>query len=368
MSKVLSQHEYFMKRALDLAKKAGTSVLPNPMVGAVLVKNGKIIAEGYHKKYGGPHAEVVALQKLSVRKISGATLYVSLEPCCHFGKTPPCANFLIKKGVKTLYVAMRDPNPKVSGRGISLLRRAGVQVHVGLLKNEAYKLNRIFVKNQTTSRPFVSIKLGLTLDGKIAQKSGGGLITNDLVRQYVHQLRSQHQALLTTSRTIMTDDPHLGVRYYHNKGADIRDPLRIVLDSEIKTSLKSQVYRDDHVLVFTTSRSSARKRKLFMKHGIEVVSVPGKRISLQDLLEELYRRGISSLMVEAGAELASSLIREKLADELVLFFAPKLLGSGKLWLNDLGIPSLSHAISLHDVRMRNFGDNAMIQGFFDFSS
>ncbi len=347
-----------MRRALDLARKGRLKVPPNPMVGAVLVKNGKIISEGYHEFYGGPHAEVNALMNLSKKQIRGATLYVTLEPCCFYGKTPPCTNFLLSSGISDLVLAMRDPNPLVSGKGISHLRKNGVNVRVGVLGEEAHRLNKVFIKNITISLPYLSIKLGVTLDGKIATLSKRSkYITNELSRKYVHRLRAQTDAILTTSETVLRDDPHLGVRLVKGK-----DPLRVVIDSTLRTSRSSQVYRDNHVLVATTFRSSALARRSFAGDGIDLLVYRSTSVPLKKLLQDLYQRGISRVMVEAGSGLTTSLLKEGLADSLVLFFAPILLGQGLPWVQNLGICDLDDALRLRDVEYRRFGDDMMISG------
>lgn len=348
----------FMRRALDLATKGFGKVAPNPMVGAVLVKNGKIIAEGFHKYFGGSHAEVNVLRKLSERQIHGATLFVTLEPCCYFGKTPPCTNFLISSGLERLVIAMRDPNPLVSGRGISQLRKSGVKVRVGVLREEAANLNKVFVTNKLKGLPFLSIKLGVTLDGKIATLKGESkYITNDQSRTYVHRLRSEVDAILTTSKTVIKDNPHLGVRLIKGK-----DPLRVVIDSNLDTSLKNAVYRDKHVLVATTEKTTKRALALFSKKGVEVLQYKGRSVPLLKLFRDLYNKGIHHIMVEAGSGLVNSLIKERLADELILFIAPKILGQGLPWVTDLGLRSLDSAFKLENIQIQCFGGDIMIQG------
>lgn len=349
---------FFMKRALDLARKGLGRTSPNPMVGAVLVKNGKILSEGYHMSYGGPHAEVNALRNLSKKQIHGATLYVTLEPCCFQGKTPPCTNFLLSSGVSDLVVAMRDPNPLVAGRGISFLRKHGVAVRVGVLEDEARRLNKVFLKNITKKLPYLSIKLGMTLDGKIATLSGNSkYITNELSRRYVHRLRSQVDAVLTTSETVIRDNPHLGLRMVKGK-----DPLRVVIDSRLRTSPSSTVYRNKNVLVATTFRSPMAARKRFISQGIDLLIYRGTSVPLKKLLSDLYQRGIYHVMVEAGSGLTTSLLRAGLVDSLILFFAPIVLGKGLPWVQDLGIDDLKDGLCLHDTEYRRFGDNFMISG------
>ena len=347
-----------MKRAMDLARRGGLKVSPNPMVGAVLVKNGKIISEGYHKFYGGPHAEVNALKNLSKKQIRGATLYVTLEPCCIYGKTPPCTNFLLSSGISDLVLAMRDPNPLVSGKGISILRKNGVNVRVGVLREKARSLNKVFIKNITKKLPYLSIKLGMTLDGKIATLSGKSkYITNELSRRYVHRLRAQTDAILTTSETVLRDNPHLGLRVVKGK-----DPLRVVIDSTLRTDASSLVYRDKNVLVATTFKSSSSARKSFVRKGIELLVYQSSSVPLKKLLQDLYKRNICRVMVEAGSALTTSLLKEGLADSLILFFAPIILGNGIPWVQNLEIYDLNEALRLKNVEYRRLGNDIMISG------
>lgn len=347
-----------MRRALELAKKGQGKVSPNPMVGAVLVKNGKIIAEGYHEYFGGPHAEVNALKKMTKSQIRGSILYVTLEPCCFFGKTPPCTNFLLSKGVKNIVVAMRDPNPLVAGKGILELKKAGVDVRVGVLEEEAKSLNRVFIKNKTNELPFVSIKLGLTLDGKIAVVKGkSGYITNEESRSEVHRIRANVDAILTTSETVLKDNPHLGVRMV--KG---RDPLRIIIDSKLRTDPKASVYRDNNVIVATTLKSSSGKRKIFEGMKIKLLVYNKPLVPLETLMKDLYQLGICHIMVEAGSKLVTSLISKKLADEIIFFIAPKILGKGIPWIRDLGIKKIENAYKLKGVEVQSFDEDIMIRG------
>jgi diaminohydroxyphosphoribosylaminopyrimidine deaminase / 5-amino-6-(5-phosphoribosylamino)uracil reductase len=359
MSKNCIKDEFFMRRALFLAKKGADRVKPNPMVGAVLVKNGRIIAEGYHKFFGGDHAEVNALKNISKVRIKGAVLYVTLEPCCYFGKTPPCTNFLISKGLNELVVAMRDPNPLVAGKGISYLKANGVNVRVGVLEDEAKLLNRVFVKNKMQELPYLSIKLGTTLDGKIATHHGSSkYITNESSRKHVHFLRSRVDAVLTTSETVIKDNPHLGLRYVRGN-----EPLRVIIDSELRTDLSSLVYRNSNVLVVTTSKSSKLKRGLFLKKGVELMVYKRKRLVLKDVLHDLYKRGVSDLMTEAGSHLTTSLLKEGLVDTVTLFIAPKLLGNdGIPFFGDLGVKSLNSVLNLENVVFQQFDDNIMVSG------
>lgn len=369
MSKLFSgplgrfQDEFFMRRALKLAFRAAGRTSPNPMVGAVVVKNGKILGQGYHHQAGKDHAEVEALKQFRPSQLKGAILYVTLEPCCHFGKTPPCTKFLIKKGIKRIVVAMRDPNPLVAGKGIRELKRAGVKVEVGILREEAEKLNEAFIFGLKQQKPFVILKTASTLDGKMALPGGiSKWITNEKSRRYVHRLRNQADAILTTSKTVLADDPHLGVRMV--KG---RDPLRVVLDSDLKTPLKARVYRDSNVVV-ATCLAAGRRRKAFEQAGVELLiyqgSSHGAQISLPALFHDLYAKGVRSVLVEAGSTLVTSLLRQKLVQKGYFFIAPKVFGAGLAVVEDLGIRKMKDAPVLKNVEHHLMDDDSLFIGYF----
>lgn len=349
-----------MRRALELAQKGEGYVLPNPMVGAVLVKNGKIIAEGYHQYFGGPHAEVKVLDKLTKSQIRGSTLYVTLEPCCHTDKkTPPCTKFLISKGIKSLVIAMRDPNPLVSGNGIRDLKSHGVKILTKVLEHDAMKLNEIFIKNMTSQLPFVSIKLGVTLDGKIALSAGSmNYLTNKKSLKHVHHIRSKVDAILTSSETVIRDNPHLGIRLTKGK-----DPIRIIVDSHLRTNLKMKVYRDQNAVLAVCDMSSESKRKSFLKKGYKVFVYKGLRVPLKSLLQDIYKMGICNIMIEAGGKMVTSLLHQRLADKLTLIYAPLLIGDeGIPFVRDLGIKRIEQAIKISEITFQNLDDNMMVSG------
>ena len=363
MSKLLQKHEVFMRRALDLAKRGISQVEPNPMVGAVLVKNGKIIAEGFHQYFGGPHAEVNVLKKVTKSQIRGATLYVTLEPCCHFGKTPPCTNFLISIGVKHIVVAMRDPNKKVAGKGILQLKRSGIKVEVGVLEKEAQLMNQVFIKNILTGLPYVSIKLGVSMDGKITSTdSRSRYITNELSKKQVHVLRSKTDAILTTSETVLSDNSHLGVRLVKGK-----DPLRVVIDSKLRIGLDAAIFRDKNIIVATTVNAPKKKISIMERKGVRLLVYKNSKVPLKTLLKDLYRHGVSRLIVEAGASLVTSLLSERLADELILFIAPKILVHGISWIQDSLLKNPKKHFLLENIDVRHFGDDTMVKGNIVYS-
>lgn len=283
-----------MRRALRLAEKARGATLPNPMVGAVIIKDGQRIGEGYHTAHGAAHAELEALRNCNAE---GATLYVTLEPCCHHGKTPPCIDAVIESGINKVVIASLDPSPKVNGKGVKALEAAGIEVEVGLLKEEAEALNREFYTFHQKKRPFITLKAALSLDGKIAASAGEETaITGKQVQKQVHVMRSEHQAILVGAGTVLSDDPHLGVRLIEG-----RDPLRIILQGKRKLPKTAQIFRDENVLVI-------------------------KDLSVAELMETLYEKEILSVLVEGGHEVYQSFLEAGLADEIHIFQAPILLG------------------------------------------
>jgi len=289
--------EYFINETLRLAKKAIGWTNPNPMVGAVIVKNGQIIARGYHKRAGLPHAEIEAL-RVAKNSVQGATLYVNLEPCNHYGRTPPCTDAIIQAGIKRVVCSMLDPNSKVHGRGIAKLKQAGISVSMGLREKESRVLNEAFFTFHKKKRPFVAIKFAASLDGKIATYAGDSKwITNQKARLFARKLRGEYQAILVGINTVMRDNPHLGVR-----SPGKRDPLRIILDSNLQIPLNFKVLRDNNVLIATTIHASKYKKKLLAKRGVPILTFKSKSIPMKKLLSSLWRRGIVSILAEGGGE------------------------------------------------------------------
>ncbi|AMQ91538.1 5-amino-6-(5-phosphoribosylamino)uracil reductase [Aggregatibacter actinomycetemcomitans] len=323
----------FMQLALDLAKQGEFTTTPNPSVGCVLVKNGKIVGKGFHFKAGEPHAEVMALREAG-ENARGATAYVTLEPCSHFGRTPPCAKGLVEAGVSKVIAAMCDPNPQVAGKGLQILADAGIQSAVGLLEEKAEQLNKGFLKRMRTGKPFVQLKLAMSIDGKTAIASGESKwITGAQARMDVQQYRAKASAMLSTSQTVLADDPSLNVRWAELPNEtqaryiqeNLRQPVRVILDSTHKVRSDFKVFltdapvwlagEDDFQL--TGFPASTEYLKLDRSHG---------ESRLQALMTELGKRQINTLWVEAGATLAGALIAENLVDELIIYMAPKLLG------------------------------------------
>lgn len=337
----------YMRHALDLAAQAAGRTSPNPMVGCVIVNNGEIVGAGFHQKAGTPHAEVHALS--SARdKTQGATVYVTLEPCSHFGRTPPCADALIKAGIERVVVAMVDPNPLVSGQGIARLRESGIQVDVGLKEAESQELNRGFLKAIQTGLPYVNYKSALTLDGKIASETGDSKwVTNEASRAYVHRLRNQVDVIMVGSETVIQDNPALTCRIPGG-----RDPVRVIVDGELRIPLESAAFSPSSSApcIIATSLSAPVDKlnllKAFPNVEIWRYNTP-RKIPLEKMLRDLVLRGWNSVLLEGGGGLAGALLQSHLIDELEFIYAPKLIGGkGPSPLSGLQIGLMSDAIPL----------------------
>src|SRR5438876_11687435 len=360
--------ERFMARALALAWRGAGQTSPNPPVDAVVVHRGKFVSAGYHRRAGGPHAEVVALRQAD-RQARGATLYVTLEPCCHLEKrTPPCVPLIMASGVKRVVAAMRDPNPKVSGRGLTALRRAGLRVDVGAGAGEAEQLTTPYRRLITTGRPFVTLKVAATLDGKIATAKGESRwITSAAAQKMVHLLRARSDAILVGIGTVLVDDPSLTVRTGSSR---LRAPLRGVLDPSLRIPRTAKVLTDGRAptLIVTASSGSPTKRAAVEQAGAHVVVLPARhgRILWRGLLKELGRRGIASLLIEGGAEVNASALREGVVDRLIFFLAPKILG-GRDAIDAVGGVSpknLSEALPLKVTSVTRVGHDILVEGRF----
>ncbi len=348
-----ADHE-FMARALQLARRGLYTTTPNPRVGCVIVKDGAIVGEGWHERAGGPHAEISALQAAGASSKSGArgaTLYVTLEPCHHHGRTPPCDEAVIAAGIKRVVIAMHDPDPRTAGQGIEHLRQAGIEVETGVIEAEALELNIGFVSRLTRGRPWVRVKLAASLDGKTALNNGNSRwITGKAARCDGHHWRARACAVLTGIGTVRADDPWLTVR----EVATNRQPLRIVVDSQLAISPAARMLENGGVLVVCANEDITKAAQLRGK-GAEVIALPNPqgRVDLPALLKELARREANELHIEAGATLSGALLRAGLVDELLLYFAPCLLGAEARGmfelppLNDLGA---RHNLKINDVR------------------
>lgn len=325
----MDNYKKYMKKCLRLAVKGEGKTSPNPLVGCVVLdKNGKEIANGYHRAYGKPHAEADALNKLKENEAKGGTLIVNLEPCSHWGKTPPCADLIIKKGIKKLVIAMRDQNPLVAGEGIKKCQDAGIEVIENVLHDEAVKLNEVFIKNMTQNACFVAIKTATTLDGKIATTTGDSKwITSDKARNEVQKIRNRYDAILTTSSTVIQDNPSMTCRLKKCK-----NPIKIILDRELKTDFSSKIYETKHfseekIFIVINEHLSEPKIKTIPRH-IEPIKCKtyNNKFDLNYLFKELYKIGIKSVLVEAGGKLNGEIVSLKLADKIYQFIAPKILG------------------------------------------
>ncbi len=325
----MTEHQRYMKMALRLAAKGLGFTSPNPVVGAVIVKNGRLIAKGYHKKAGMPHAEVEALRRAGVQA-KGATMYVTLEPCNHFGRTPPCSEAIMRAGIKELYYALPDPNPHVSGGGAEALARHGVEVHKGPLEEEARYLNRFYLHSLQTGRPYVIAKFAASMDGKIATFAGESQwITGPVARQEAHKLRLIVDAIAVGSGTARADDPRLTAR---RNGRVLKRPLRIVLDSFGRLPLHLAVFIPEnsaHTILAATSAIPRERLRRFEQKGVQVVKFRqdgNGRVSLPHLIDYLGQHGINSLLVEGGSALLGSFVNQRLIDEVHVFLAPLLIG------------------------------------------
>jgi diaminohydroxyphosphoribosylaminopyrimidine deaminase/5-amino-6-(5-phosphoribosylamino)uracil reductase len=352
-----------MRMAIRLAGKGIGKTSPNPMVGTIIVKNGKIIGRGYHKKCGDYHAEINAINSVK-GSIRGSTFYVTLEPCSHYGRTPPCVDTLIKKGMRRVVIGTLDPNPEVNGKGIKILRSKGIKVDVGILDTECRQLNEHYFKFIKTGIPYVTVKYAQTLDGRIATKTGDSQwISCEESRKYVHVLRSTNDCVMVGAGTVTADNPQLTVR--HVKG---KNPLRIIVDSKLRIPIKSSVLTDDNLhltIITTTSKAPARKITTIKKLGAEVLVVKKERngrVSLSSLLKELGKKKIMSVLVEGGSEIITSLLKANLVDKMIIPIAPMIIGKGLEAIGDLNINKMKDAIKFSSFKTIKKGDDIIFEG------
>lgn len=354
-----------MRLALQLADKARGETSPNPMVGAVIVRSGKVVGEGYHKRAGADHAEIVALKNAGI-KARGATMYVSLEPCCHLGKTGPCTAAIINAGIRRVVYAVADPDPRVSGKGARQLRKAGLSVTSGVLQNEAEQLNEQYIQSQKLQRPFVILKLAQSLDAKIASKSGDSKwISGAPSRRMVHQLRSEVDAVVVGAQTVRQDNPRLTVRDV--KG---RNPHRIVVMGKRPIPVFARVIagnRDKKTIVATSSSSpSYSSIARLRKKGVEVWETKGSKggeVDPRAVVRKAHEFGFRSLLLEGGSRLATSFLKGKLVDKLILVTAPLLIGDGVNSIGDLGIVGIQQAIRFDRTTRFELGDDQVFIGY-----
>lgn len=360
----------FMRESLRQARKGLGRTSPNPAVGAVIVRNGNVIATGYHRKAGLPHAEAEALNKLG-GKAPGDTLYVTLEPCNHYGKTPPCTEAILKSGLKRVVVGMNDPNPDVTGGGCKFLEENGVSVTSGVLETECRQLNEAFLKFVTSKRPFVIVKSALTIDGWTATATGNSKwITNEKSRQFVHRLRDQVDAVMVGVGTVVADDPLLTTRLKRGRG---KDPLRVVVDTHLRIPLNAKIMNHDSyakTLIAVGPDVTPKDRKLFQKKDISMLVCPIKdgRIELRALMELLAGMSVTSLLVEGGASVIGSMLRERLIDKFCIFKANKIFGgdNGFPMAAGPGPEKMDQCLNLKDIQVKRFGEDILIVGYPDY--
>ncbi|MBN2399435.1 MAG: bifunctional diaminohydroxyphosphoribosylaminopyrimidine deaminase/5-amino-6-(5-phosphoribosylamino)uracil reductase RibD [Candidatus Aminicenantes bacterium] len=354
-----TEDEKFMKIALKLSCLGLGRTEPNPMVGAVVVKNGKIVSSGYHRAYGAPHAEAMALANM---QISGATLYLTLEPCCHFGKTPPCTELIIEKKISRVVTAMDDPNPLVNGRGNERLRACGIQTHGGLYADWAAHINRHYLKAVRSRLPYVVLHAGISLDGKLTDDAGHSRwVTSEEGRRYSHSLRGEFSAILAGHGTILADDPQLNLRESGWQGKTL---YRVVLDSNNTLPRSLNVFRDQEsfpLVIFSSNAAANRKKKVplhfFVRHQAH-------GLVLADVLEQLSRLGIASVLVEGGGRVLDSFVREQRFDEVAFFISDKIVGGrNSVQVFASGVARLEEALELVDCRWTEYAGGTMMRGF-----
>ena len=357
----------FMKQALREARKGLGRTSPNPAVGAVIVRKGEVVARGYHRRAGHPHAETDALHKLDTPS-PGDSLYVTLEPCNHFGRTSPCTHAILKSGIKRVVIGMKDPNPMVRGGGCKFLKENGIEVVANVLETQCRRLNEDFLKFVASHRPFVIAKSALTMDGWIATSSGHSQwITNDKSRQFVHRLRDRVDAVMVGIGTVIADDPSLTTRLTRGKG---KDPLRIIVDTHLRTPLNAKVITQDSsadTLIVTSEDAVLENPQKFGADSVSTLVCPTRagKIDLDILMSKLGEMSITSILVEGGASITGSMLRERLMDKFYIFKAPKLLGGddGIPMATGPGAKRMDECVTLKEIKTRRFGDDILIRGY-----
>lgn len=350
---------HYMRLALKQAARGFGKTSPNPRVGALIVKDGQVLCRGFHRAFGALHAEADCLSKLSAGQAGGATFYVNLEPCCYFGKTPPCTDAIIQSGIRRLVFGMTDPNPLVNGNGIAELKKAGIEVTGPILETESREINRGYLKFRETGKPWVTLKIAQSLDGRIATANGDSRwISGDDSLKFAHRLRAEHDAILIGINTVLADDPQLNVRLV--KG---RNPIRVILDSDLKINPNAKVFQTDHqpVLIATKPYPPADKMERLQEQGAEFTWLPPDEkgnLDLAVLLDHLGQRGILYLLVEGGGTLISSFIQRKLFNELIMVTAPIVIGGdGIPSIAPMGVQKLAESVKVSSKKQRKFGDD-----------
>jgi len=353
-------HKKYMELALQLAEKGKGTTSPNPMVGSLIVKRGRIVGKGWHKKCGEAHAEVCALQQAG-KKAKDGILYVTLEPCSHWGRTPPCTEQIVQAGIREVVIGMEDPNPIISG--YEELKFRGLKVRIGILEEECKKLNEPYIKWMKSKKPFVVVKAAMSLDGRIATRTGDSkYITSKEARKLVHELRAEYDAVMVGINTVIKDDPQLTVRL-----AKGRNPVKIILDSSLKIPFNANVIKSEpnRLIIATTKKAPKAKIKKLQQNGVHVLVVNMKngKIDLVGLMGELGKREICSIMIEGGAELNAEAIKSGIVDKILIFISPKLIGEGLAALGDLGINKIDKSIKIKKLDYRKIGKDILIEGY-----
>ncbi|MDP3765872.1 MAG: bifunctional diaminohydroxyphosphoribosylaminopyrimidine deaminase/5-amino-6-(5-phosphoribosylamino)uracil reductase RibD [Nanoarchaeota archaeon] len=352
-------HKKYMDLAIKLAEKGRGLTSPNPMVGCIIVKRGRIVGKGYHKKAGTEHAEILALNDAG-KKAMNSTLYVNIEPCSHWGRTPPCTEKIVEAGVREVIIGTKDPNPLVDG--FRELKFRGVKTKIGILEKDAKKLNEVHIKYTKTKRPFVILKVAMSVDGKIATSTGDSkYITSREARAYVHQLRSEVDAVMVGLNTVLRDNPELTPRLVKGK-----DPLKIVVDSKLKIPKNCHLMKDPvKLIIATTNKASKNDIKKLQQKGVNVIITKSKNgmVDLEDLMKQLGKHEMTSVMIEGGSQLNSSAIKENMVDKVLIFTAPKIIGNGIGAIGSLGIKKIEKAINLKNPICRRIGKDMLIEGY-----
>jgi len=359
-----------MQCALSLARLAIGYTSPNPAVGAVVVRDNLIVGMGYTQPPGLEHAEVMALRQAG-DKAMGATMYVTLEPCPHFGRTPPCTEAIIDAGISEIYVALLDPNPLVSGRGIARLNERGIKTHVGMCQEQAYEINEAYIKYITTGLPFVMAKFAISLDGKIATRTGDSKwITAEDARRYVHVLRHTVDAIMVGANTVILDNPRLTARGCGGKGGvEKAQPVRLVVDGKGRVPLHAHIFEPPgEVMVAVAAPFDSAKRKKFMEAGAEVLELPAREgwVDIEELLKLLGKRGIVAVLVEGGGKLLGSLFDCRLVDKVLAFVSPIIIGGCEaVSVGGRGVDQVGRALRLRQVDIKNFGNDVLVSGYVE---
>lgn len=354
----------YMHMAYRLALKGQGRTSPNPLVGAVIVKSRKVIAQGWHKHCGADHAEIMALKRAGLRA-KGASLFVTLEPCSHFGRTPPCVDAIIASGIRQVYVGTKDPNPLVNGRSLEKMRRAGIEVHVGFMRKELEQMNEFFIKYIKHGMPFVVAKIAQTMDGKVATASGvSKWITSSAARRYAKTLRGHFDAILVGANTAVADDPGLNVL---NKNSRIK---KILLDSRLKIPLQAKLFqrtRPEDCIVATTPRADRKKIDLFRRKGVQVVVCPQRegKVDMRWLFKALAGREVTSILIEGGSAVVSEALRSGLIDKMNVYIAPKIMGDEKALsaVRGLKAKDLAQLVRLENIAVKNIGNDILVEGY-----